>query len=80
MDDLVSRAEHVGPVWRHNPSLREVLIMAVIQVSIMAALDSAHLLPTAPYEPIEWAVQLATALLACVPAFLLVEWIYHRIH
>jgi hypothetical protein len=80
VDELVSHAEHVGPVWRHNSSLRETLVMVVIWVLIMVALDLANLLPTAPFVPIEWAAQLTTALVACAPAFFLVEWIYHRLY
>jgi hypothetical protein len=66
-------------VWRHEPSLRETLAMLVVWSMIMAALSTANLLPTAPFEPIEWAVQLTTALAACVPAFLVVEAVYHRL-
>ena len=78
LDELMTRSSHDGPIWRHHPSLRAMLVSGVVWALVMAALRTSGILPEPPYDLMGWAVNLVTAAGVGWLSLLLVDWTYHR--
>ncbi|MEO5986177.1 MAG: hypothetical protein ABIW50_01825 [Candidatus Limnocylindria bacterium] len=78
MIELLTRSRHEGPIWRHSPSLREWLVIALVMAALFPVPSLLGLPPVPWIDAIHVVGEFALALATLAVAFGVVEVAYHR--